>query len=123
MRNGVSYLTKSQDIDPSSGFVTEKAPRTAVGWYANGTAVIFQVDGVEVTDVGLDLFETTEVLLDLGLDHAANLDGGGSSVSVFGGKVISVPTCNDTLPPICERDVTSVTCVRTTPNKDFAVAL
>ena len=46
--------------------------------------------------------------------HAQNLDGGGSSVSVYNGEVISRPTCMDT-PFVCERAVTSITCVSQLP--------
>ncbi len=41
-----------------------------------------------------------------------NLDGGGSSTSVYRGKVINRPTCKDT-PTICERPVSSITCIKT----------
>ena len=40
-----------------------------------------------------------------------NLDGGGSSVSVYKGIVISKPTCFDTA-FICERRVTTITCMQ-----------
>lgn len=39
-----------------------------------------------------------------------NLDGGGSSVSVYNGKVISKPTCYD-IHFICERSVSSIACM------------
>ena len=42
-----------------------------------------------------------------------NLDGGGSSVSVYRGQVVSRPTCTDTA-IICERPVTSITCLTPT---------
>lgn len=62
---------------------------------------------------GLDLFEFAEVFLlpSVAATQVINLDGGGSSVSVFRGRVISRPTCVDTS-KICQRDVTSITCVR-----------
>ncbi len=59
----------------------------------------------------MDLFEFSELFVNLGVIQAINLDGGGSSVSVSEGEVISKPTCLDT-PEICERQVTSITCVR-----------
>ncbi len=40
-----------------------------------------------------------------------NLDGGGSSVSVSNGKVISKPTCID-IHVICERAVSSIACMK-----------
>ena len=46
----------------------------------------------------------------LSLSLSQNLDGGGSSVSVYKGKVISKPTCLD-IHFICQRPVTSITCI------------
>jgi N-acetylglucosamine-1-phosphodiester alpha-N-acetylglucosaminidase len=95
----------------NSNFVVEKAPRTAVGLFGNGTMVLFEVDGEEDIDAGPDLFEMAELLVDLGVVSAVNIDGGGSSVSVHDGTVVSLPTCDDT-PTICEREVQSIACVR-----------
>lgn len=47
----------------------------------------------------------------VGAKHAMNIDGGGSSDAVLKGEVWSRPTCQDTPTPICERNVTSVTCI------------
>ena len=40
-----------------------------------------------------------------------NLDGGGSSTSVYMGKVVDKPTCVDSS-VVCERAVTSIACIR-----------
>jgi N-acetylglucosamine-1-phosphodiester alpha-N-acetylglucosaminidase len=111
VRNGSSNVESSPDLDYESTFTTEKAPRTAIGAYRNGTMLLLEVDGEEDINAGPDLFEMTEILINLKVDSAVNIDGGGSSVSVKNGKVISAPTCNDT-PEICERAVASITCVR-----------
>ena len=95
------------------------------------------MDGEEDIKAGLDLYEMAEILVEMGtwqalvrihllarlmvcvlhghkvmfsLSHTQNLDGGGSSVSVYKGKVISKPTCLDTH-FICQRPVTSITCI------------
>lgn len=113
VHDGASYVNNSKGIDINSKFATEKAPRTAVGLMPNGSLVLAQVDGVEVTKLGLDLFEWSRVLAEVvGVREAVNLDGGGSSVSVYEGKVISRPTCIDTPEPVCERAVTSITCMQ-----------
>ena len=111
VRNSESYVAKSTDVDPRSYFTVEKAPRTAVGIFSNGSMVLFEVDGEEDIDAGPDLYEMSELLVDLGVVSAVNLDGGGSSVSVSNGEVISLPTCDDTS-TICEREVQSIACVR-----------
>lgn len=111
VRNGKSAVANSTDLDLNSQFVLEKAPRTAVGLFPNGTAVLFEVDGEEDIEAGPDLYEMAELLVDIGIESAVNLDGGGSSVSVHDGEVVSAPTCADTS-VICEREVQSIACVR-----------
>lgn len=111
VRHGVSYVDSSGDLDLTSNFVLEKAPRTSVGHFSNGTMILFEVDGEEDINYGPDLYEMAELLVELGVDSAVNIDGGGSSVSVYDGEVISEPTCDDTS-TICERRVQSFTCVR-----------
>ncbi len=70
-----------------------------------------KVDGDEHDGLGCDLFTLASVLQDLGAINAINLDGGGSSVTVVNGIVISKPTCFDTA-MVCERFVTGITCVK-----------
>jgi len=112
VRKGVSNVNASQDLSYSpGGFTYEKAPRTAVGHFKNGTMILLEVDGEEDILAGPDLFEMAELLVGLGVESAVNIDGGGSSVSVAKGQVISLPTCADT-PEICERAVASIACVR-----------
>lgn len=110
VRDGVSYVGSSPDLDPQSNFVLEKAPRTSVGIFTNGTMILFEVDGEEDIEAGPDLNEFAELLVGLGVSSAVNIDGGGSSVSVYKGDVVSVPTCDDTS-TVCEREVQSITCV------------
>lgn len=111
VRNGKSYVANSADLSPSGDFVLEKAPRTSVGVFANSTMILFEVDGEEDIEAGPDLYEMAELLVGLGVHSAVNIDGGGSSVSVYDGEVVSLPTCSDTS-TICEREVQSITCVR-----------
>lgn len=111
VRDGQSYLEKSTDITMTSSFVTIKAPRTSMGFFPNGSALIYEVDGEEDIDEGVDLYELTELLVSLGVHSAINLDGGGSSTVTYEGEVIDVPTCKDT-PLVSQRAVTTITCVR-----------
>jgi len=87
------------------------APRTAIGTDKDGRLLIFEADGIEDDKIGLTLFQTAEWMIDLGGYNCVNLDGGGSSVAYYQGKIISVPTCKDT-PEVCERPVTTITCVK-----------
>lgn len=111
VRNGQGNVESSPDLNKESTFTTEKAPRTAVGVFKNGTMVLVEIDGEEDINYGPDLFEMAEFLVSIGVESAINLDGGGSSVSVNKGQVVSQPTCKDT-PEICERADAAITCVR-----------
>ena len=110
VRGGVSNVALTQDLKPTDGFVTEKAPRTAVGVMPSGLMCLLEIDGEEDIYAGPDLFEQAELLVSLGVLSAVNIDGGGSSVSVSKGQVIDVPTCKDT-PEVCERATASFACV------------
>jgi len=112
VRNGVSNVFNSQDLSfEPTGFTYEKAPRTSVGYFKNGSMILLEIDGEEDILYGPDLFETAELLVSLGVEGAINIDGGGSSVSVYNGKVIDYPTCSDTS-EMCERHVASFACVK-----------
>eukprot|EP01012_Entosiphon_sulcatum_P052979 TRINITY_DN7286_c0_g1_i1.p1 TRINITY_DN7286_c0_g1~~TRINITY_DN7286_c0_g1_i1.p1 ORF type:complete len:280 (-),score=45.27 TRINITY_DN7286_c0_g1_i1:49-888(-) len=113
VRDGRAYTAHSADLNVSSAFVTELAPRSTVGTFANGSLVLVQVDGIEKKKEGINLLELGDLLQQLGVYSAINLDGGGSSVSVLDGAVIDKPTCDDT-GTVCERNVTSITCFRNT---------
>mmetsp|Transcript_11314 Transcript_11314/g.10231 ORF Transcript_11314/g.10231 Transcript_11314/m.10231 type:complete len:287 (-) Transcript_11314:175-1035(-) len=110
VRDGKSNVDLSGDLT-NTGFNEEKAPRTAIGLFSNGSLILLEIDGEEDIFAGPDLYETAELLVNLGVESAINLDGGGSSVSVVDGVVIDQPTCNDT-PEICERADASIACVR-----------
>ena len=112
VRNGTSWTQNSQDLSFSEGgFTLEKAPRTAVGVFQNGTMALVEIDGEEDINAGPDLFEVAELMISLGIHQGVNIDGGGSSTSVYKGEIVDEPTCNDT-PEICERAVANIACVR-----------
>eukprot|EP01138_Halocafeteria_seosinensis_P006956 gb/GECG01007114.1/.p1 GENE.gb/GECG01007114.1/~~gb/GECG01007114.1/.p1 ORF type:complete len:308 (+),score=17.31 gb/GECG01007114.1/:1-924(+) len=113
VREGESFIDQSRDLNTSSNFVLEKAPRTSIGTFKNGSVFVFQTDGIETVGEGLSLYEFTSVLIDVvGAWNVVNLDGGGSSVSVYDGHVISRPTCLDLPFPVCQRAVTTIACFR-----------
>jgi hypothetical protein len=117
VRHGRIYVNETTDWNQPAidhEFVTEKAPRTAVGWLSgSGKMALLQVDGIEDLNLGPDLFEFSELAVNLGFDTLINIDGGGSSVSIQDGEVISRPTCDDT-GRVCERKDANIACVRRT---------
>jgi len=82
-----------------------------MGLLKDGSIFLAVVDGVEVLLTGLDLWEFTEILLEQGAVQAINLDGGGSTDAVLNGDLWSRPSCDDK-GPVCERPVTTITCIR-----------
>jgi exopolysaccharide biosynthesis protein len=69
-------------------------PRTAIGYISEGHYVMVVSDGRTTASAGLSLYELALVLKDYGVKDAYNLDGGGSSVMIFNGKIINQPTSN-----------------------------
>nr|WP_166243439.1 phosphodiester glycosidase family protein [Paenibacillus turpanensis] len=58
-------------------------PRTAIGTKADGTIVLFEIDGrAPGFSEGVEVEELATILRDLGVVEAMNLDGGGSSTFV-----------------------------------------
>eukprot|EP00007_Cunea_sp_BSH-02190019_P001714 CAMPEP_0174232220 /NCGR_PEP_ID=MMETSP0417-20130205/2563_1 /TAXON_ID=242541 /ORGANISM="Mayorella sp, Strain BSH-02190019" /LENGTH=411 /DNA_ID=CAMNT_0015310231 /DNA_START=87 /DNA_END=1319 /DNA_ORIENTATION=+ len=111
VKDGFSFINTSAKIEAlGTTFVTEKAPRTAVGHLADGRVFLLEVDGVEDLSNGLDLYQMADLLIAVGARNAIGLDGGGSSTTVYRDRVINFPTCDDT-GTRCERPVTTIACL------------
>ncbi len=68
-----------EDLDDS-----ERAPRSAAGVSADGRRMyLVAVDGRQSDSIGLTLEELAALLVELSVDDAVNLDGGGSSTLVY----------------------------------------
>ncbi|MCA9251586.1 MAG: phosphodiester glycosidase family protein [Phycisphaerales bacterium] len=72
-------------------FVEKRHPRTAMGFNSKTNRMFWvTVDGRQPEwSVGMDLFELTHLMADLGCDNAMNFDGGGSTTCVANGKVVN----------------------------------
>lgn len=66
-------------------------PRTAAGVDAEGALLLLVVDGRQRDSRGVDLVELANLMVDLGAVEALNLDGGGSSTLVAGGRLLNRP--------------------------------
>ncbi|MBQ7473779.1 MAG: phosphodiester glycosidase family protein [Oscillospiraceae bacterium] len=70
--------------------ITGRNPRTAIGYYEPGHYCFLVADGRQMGySVGMTLQEMSGIFSDLGCMAAFNLDGGGSSMMVFQGELIS----------------------------------
>ncbi len=99
VRDGRRYVTAAADGmvrpgDPSFhyGWVTKRNPRTIAGVDARGRILLATVDGRATTSLGLSIAEAAAVAQGLGMRDALNLDGGGSTTMVTGGRVINTPS-------------------------------
>ncbi len=57
----------------------------------NRRRILLVVDGRQSASRGVNLTDLAEILLNLGVDSALNLDGGGSSSFVVNGQLINKP--------------------------------
>src|SRR3990170_8228 len=71
-----------------SGFSKRRTSRSAVGITAAGKVLLVTVEKSR-RNTGMNLFELARLMRDLGAVQAMNLDGGGSSTLVVGGRVVN----------------------------------
>ncbi len=64
-------------------------PRTAIGQRADGAVLLLVLDGRSINTLGATMENTCDILLQYGAVNAGNLDGGSSSVMVYGGEIIN----------------------------------
>ena len=65
-------------------------PRTAIGQREDGALLLLVLDGRGVKTLGATLENVVDILQMYGAVNAANLDGGSSSVMVYGGEIVNV---------------------------------
>jgi len=84
---GFSAASHQFDSDITRG----RYPRAALGLTRDGRALAVACDGRADDEAGLTLGELAGALLDLGAQDALNLDGGGSTSLVAGGRLRNLP--------------------------------
>ena len=82
------------EVTERPSFAAERHPRTAVGFDSDEDVLwVVVVDGRQPDhSMGMTLPELASLMETLGVEDAVNLDGGGSSVMVLGGKTMSRPS-------------------------------
>ncbi|MBP7707387.1 MAG: phosphodiester glycosidase family protein [Candidatus Aminicenantes bacterium] len=77
----------------AAGFAESRHPRTAVGVRADGRLLLVTVDGRQPEhSVGMSIAELAALIGELGAVEALNMDGGGSTTMVVGGRVVNGPS-------------------------------
>ena len=102
LENGEITVSESTEV----GHSMASNPRTAIGVIAPLHYVLLVSDGRTAESGGLSLLELAQVMQELGVQTAYNLDGGGSSTMYFQGEVINNPTTNGRT--IKERSVSDI---------------
>jgi hypothetical protein len=91
VRSGKAVFNANEAFVPSQLALPE--PRTAVGQLADGRIVLVVVDGRRPGySTGMTNFELALALVRIGAVSGAALDGGGSSVMAFDGRLLSRPS-------------------------------
>ncbi len=102
VENGQITVSTSDEVDKAM----TSNPRTAIGIIDANHYVMVVSDGRSDESEGLSLYQLAQVMQDLGVQTAYNLDGGGSSTMVFNGTVINNPTTNGD--KVSERSVSDI---------------
>ena len=105
IKDGEIAISEDTEVDQSM----RSNPRTAIGYYSDTHYCFVVSDGRTDESEGLSLYQLAELMKDLGVSSAYNLDGGGSSTMYFNGEVINNPTTNGN--KISERKVSDIICI------------
>ena len=97
MKYGVSFVT--HDGIASSLIINDEVqtqncgpgvnPRTAIGQREDGAILLLVLDGRSSKTLGATLENVVDIMLQYGAVNAGNLDGGSSSVMVYGDEIIN----------------------------------
>ena len=74
---------QTQNLGPGAN------PRTAIGQREDGALLLLVLDGRSSKTLGATLENVVDIMLTYGAVNAGNLDGGSSSVMVYGGEIIN----------------------------------
>lgn len=87
LQNGEIKITNEEELKFSGkNGLTDKHPRTAMGYTADGHLIIMVIQGRSAVAAGATLVQEAQLLKELGCVEALNLDGGGSSCMLINGK-------------------------------------
>lgn len=74
-------------------FSENRHPRTGIGFSEDSSTVYFiTVDGRQEISRGMSLLEFAGLMIDEGIYHGLNLDGGGSTAMIINDKVVNNPS-------------------------------
>ncbi|GEM_PF-869489 len=86
------YMTNYELLQTDIFSTTARPPRTVIGSTADNKIVLFVCDGRQTHSDGATLIELEQIMKGIGCVNALNLDGGGSSAIIAGGKLLNKPS-------------------------------
>lgn len=92
LQDGDIRITNEEEQMFAGKGLTDKHPRTAMGYTADGKLIILVVEGRNAAAGGATLTQEAQLLKDLNCVEALNLDGGGSSCLLLNGKETIAPS-------------------------------
>ncbi|HEU4472475.1 MAG TPA: phosphodiester glycosidase family protein [Flavisolibacter sp.] len=92
VHNGQARITNNEEFKFPGKGISDKHPRTAMGYTADGKLLILVVEGRNPQAGGASLVQLAEIMIALGCVEALNLDGGGSSCLLVNGKETIKPS-------------------------------
>lgn len=94
VRDGAASVAESAGREFTGKSNTDvRHPRSLIGFDADTSHLfVVAIDGRSAASAGMTLVEAAEFLRGFGVAHALNLDGGGSTALVVGGRVVNRPS-------------------------------
>lgn len=93
INNGVNYVDQGYQEENGPSHTYELHPRTAAGFNSDSTKIYFvTVDGRQTISAGMTLKQLADFMILIGVHHAVNLDGGGSTTMVVRDSVVNSPS-------------------------------
>jgi hypothetical protein len=102
LKNASIQITNKEEIKFSSKTgLTDKHPRTAMGYTDDGQLIMLVIQGrFPAKAEGATLVQEAQIFKDLGCVEALNLDGGGSSCLLINGKQTITPSDKEGQRPV-----------------------
>ena len=94
LRDGASMVEGSATRELTiPGNANVRHPRSLIGFDADTSHLyLVAIDGRSKASVGMTLVEAADFLRGIGVAHALNLDGGGSTTLVIDGRIVNTPS-------------------------------
>ncbi|GAB5519786.1 MAG: hypothetical protein RhofKO_20370 [Rhodothermales bacterium] len=93
LSDGQIRITWEEEVFFGSGIgsVSDRQPRSAIGYTARGDVILMVVDGRQNRSQGVSLTDLAGLMRSVGAVEALNLDGGGSSTLTVGTTLLNRP--------------------------------